>query len=209
MAIEAQGTLFEIETGDDTEKAVTGIEKEAYAEVTAVAHGFVVGEVVNFAAVVGMVEINNLSAMIVAVTGMDSFRVALDTSGFSDYVSGGTATPVEFTEVGEIVDWDGPGGSASVIDVTHLQSAAKEKMIGLMDEGQISLTVNLDLNDTGQLACQTARTNRAKTGFRLTYSDDEIQTFDGYVLGFSSSGSVDDKVSASITIEITGVVTTA
>ena len=44
--------------------------------------------------------------------------------------------------VGEVTNISGPTGSAGVIDVTHLLSTAKEKMMGLPDEGQITLELN-------------------------------------------------------------------
>jgi hypothetical protein len=42
----------------------------------------------------------------------------------------------------EIKSFTGPGGSATVIDVTDLQSVAKEKRMGLPDEGQLQITSN-------------------------------------------------------------------
>jgi hypothetical protein len=108
-----------------------------------------------------------------------------------------------------VTDWDGPGASASVIDTTHLKSAAREKLIGLMDEGQISLTLNWDSDDIGQDACRAARSSRAKKDFRISYTNGAVQTFEGYVLAFPSSGGVDGKVEGNITIEITGPVATA
>ena len=44
--------------------------------------------------------------------------------------------------IGEITDFSGPGGQAAVIDVTNLNSTAKEKLVGLRDEGQLSLSLN-------------------------------------------------------------------
>ena len=46
------------------------------------------------------------------------------------------------------------GGSASVIDVTDLDSDAKEKMIGLADEGQVTLSLNYMPADPGQVALE-------------------------------------------------------
>jgi hypothetical protein len=81
--------------------------------------------------------------------------------------------------------------------------------MGLMDEGQFSFNLNCVFTDTGQQACRAARTARTITGFRLTYSEATVQTWDCFVLSFSTSGGVDDKVNASITLEISGPVTTS
>ena len=49
----------------------------------------------------------------------------------------GTTT---FETIPNVVSFQGPGGQASVIDVTNLASTSKEKRVGLRDEGQLSLT---------------------------------------------------------------------
>jgi hypothetical protein len=208
MAVESQGTKFEIGTGTGGAKNISGVTLGAITKVTATAHGFSVGDVVTFAAVGGATQLNGQSAMITAIE-TDAFYVGINSAAYSAYTSGGTATPVEWSEVGYVTDWDGPGGSASVIDATHLRSAAREKLMGLMDEGQISLSLNWDNEDIGQEACRIARSARARKDFRINYTNGAVQTFGGFVLAFPSSGGVDGKVEGSITVEITGAVVTA
>jgi hypothetical protein len=205
MAIESQGTSFEIETGSGTPETIVGITLGAVTKIEATAHALSKGDVVTFASIGGTVELNGLTAMVTA-TETNFFYVNIDSTGFGAYTTGGTATPNAFTAVGEVVDWDGPGGSASVIDTTHLKSEAREKLVGLMDEGQFTISMNLVPDDAGQQACKQARRDRARKAMRLTYSDESVQTWNGYVLGFSSSGGVDDKANGSITIEIDGPV---
>lgn len=117
-----------------------------------------------------------------------------------------------YDPIGELLSFTGPGGSAAVINATHLGSIAREKKMGLPDEGQFSFEVNLDPADTdGQVAVRTARTNRTLSQFQLELTDSgpTTLTFNGYVLEFSVSGGEDDLIKASITIEITGAVTWA
>ena len=115
--------------------------------------------------------------------------------------------------VGEITDFSGPGGQAAVIDVTNLNSTAKEKLVGLRDEGQLSLSLNLSFSDTAQTAIRTDRANRTKRKCVIKFNDSTVDltrtkaVFDAYCLGFSISGAVDNKVSAAAVIEITGAVT--
>lgn len=205
MASEAQGAVLKYGSGDGTPDNIAGITLGAITKVESTGHANAVGDYGAFASIVGTTELNGQSAMVIAVE-TNYMYFDIDSEAYTAWDSAGTFTPVTFTEIGEFVDWDGPGGSASVIDVTHLQSAAKEKLIGLKDEGQLSITVNWDHSDTGQAAMQLARTNRTLTDFQLTFSDAVIATWSGYVLGFTISGAVDDKMSASITIEITGAV---
>jgi hypothetical protein len=115
--------------------------------------------------------------------------------------------------VGEITDFSGPGGQAAVIDVTNLNSTAKEKLVGLRDEGQLSLSLNLSFSDTAQTAIRTDRANRTKRKCVIKFNDstdDLVKTkavFDAYCLGFSVSGAVDQAAKANAVIEITGAVT--
>ena len=120
-----------------------------------------------------------------------------------------------FIKVGQ--DWipicpktfSGPGGSATVIDTTTLCSTAKEKRMGLADEGQFSFSINFVPGDAGHEALRAARASRAPTDFKLKFSDTPATEweFTGFVLSFSVSGAVDAVIEASVTIEITGAIT--
>lgn len=118
-----------------------------------------------------------------------------------------TTLSIDNQAIGEVVDFSGPGGSASVIDATHLGSTAKEKLMGLPDEGQFTFNLNLDPQDAGQEDLRDARLARSKNSYVLTLSDGTTLSFDGFCLEFSIAGGVDALVSASCTIEITGPVT--
>src|SRR5688572_8228413 len=69
---------------------ITGISKAASAVVTA-ANDFSINDVVAFASVGGMTEINGLVGTISAASAT-SFTVGIDSQAFSTYTSGGTAT---------------------------------------------------------------------------------------------------------------------
>lgn len=119
--------------------------------------------------------------------------------------------PEVFNAIGEVVSFQGPGGSASVIDVTHLGSAAKEKRMGLMDEGQFTFEMNLDTADTQHDGLRADRAARTLRNFQVTLTDSPatVISFSAYVLSFSIQGAVDDKIAASVTLEISGAVTWA
>lgn len=128
--------------------------------------------------------------------------------------SGVIITGTSMLEIGEVTDHNGPGGQAAVIDMTHYQSTAKEKKIGLRDEGQLSLSILYNATDAGQKQCRDDRANRREAIYNIIYTDTSIgssrypsyDTFKGYCLGFTKSGAVDDKLSGSIVIEINGPV---
>jgi hypothetical protein len=120
-------------------------------------------------------------------------------------------SPTAFVAIANVTGFSGPGGSASVIDVTNLSSSAKEKMMGLPDEGQFTLDLNLDPDATSHIALRTQRAARARTEFKIVFTDATPATaiFSGYVLGFAIQGAIDTNVKASVTIEIDGAVTWA
>ena len=207
-AIETQGTTLEVSSGSGVAKNISAISLGAITEITSNSHGLSVGDYGTFASIVGTTGLNGLSAMVIAVE-TNSFFVAIDSSAMTAYDSAGTFTPATYTEVGEIIDFDGPGGSGSVIDATHLGSSAREKIMGIPDEGQFTFGLNRVFSDAGQQVLAAARMARTEKDFRVTYMDGTVQTFAGYVLQFSSSGGVDDKINGSVTIEITGEVSTA
>lgn len=112
-----------------------------------------------------------------------------------------------FVEIGEVVDFDGPGGEAAVIDRTHLRSTRREKRMGLPDEGQLTLSINWVPGNAGQEEAREARAARQARWIRMTYEDGTIDRFTAFVLGFSKGGGVDGGIQGSITLEITGEVT--
>ncbi len=70
--------------------------------------------------------------------------MAFESQGTEFFWSATTAaTTAAARLVGDVTDFSGPGGQASVIDITNLNSTAKEKLVGLRDEGQVSLSLNM------------------------------------------------------------------
>lgn len=125
-----------------------------------------------------------------------------------------TLTGHSMSAIGQVTGFNGPSGSASVIDITHLGSTAKEKIIGLRDEGQVSLDI---IYDTGATALHTAlkddRASRTKRIFDIKLTDNGAVSsqpsafyFNAYVTGLSLTGAVDDAVKGSVTLEISSSV---
>jgi hypothetical protein len=121
----------------------------------------------------------------------------------------GTGATPTWATIKEVKSFTGPGGSAAVIDVTDLSSTAKEKRMGLHDEGQLSFTMNYLPDDTQHALLRTNRAGRVLTPFRLTFTDTspKIWTFNAYVTSFAVSGAVDGVIEANVTLEITGAIT--
>jgi predicted secreted protein len=119
----------------------------------------------------------------------------------------GSGSPVSYTKIPEINSFSGPGGSVSVIDVTDLSSAAKEKLAGLNDNGQLSFELNFIPSDAQHIALRAAKEAGTTQNFKLVFVDDTEWTFTAVVTGFSVSGAIDGVVKASVTLEISGEIT--
>jgi hypothetical protein len=208
MAIESQGTKLEI-SGSSGGAVETVTATVGYPTIiTKASHGLTNGTIGTLSAFAGAdAALMNGEVVIVKYVTTDTFAVDIDTTGKTLTAANGTITPLAYVEVGEITDFDGPSGSAAVIDKTNLASTAKEKMMGLPDEGQFTLSINRQPDNAGQLAVSAARTARTQKNFKITYSDGKVHSFAGYVLGDTWAGGVDGLVSGSITIEIDGAVT--
>lgn len=113
-------------------------------------------------------------------------------------------SPSSYTLVGEIISASMFDGKAAEIDVTHLQSSAKEFRMGLQDWGQISLNVNYLPNDAGQNILRMAKASQGLQSFKVTFSNGTIAQFQGYVMSAPVNLGVDSKVDGSFDIRISG-----
>jgi hypothetical protein len=133
---------------------------------------------------------------------------ALSSQGVT--IAVGAGSPDDPTTIPEVSSINGPSGSATIIDVTDLSSTAKEKTMGLMDEGQVTLDINYLPDNAVHETLRTARANKTLKSFVITFTDTAPASwfrFNGYVTGFAVTAGVDQALKASVTIEITGAVT--
>jgi len=125
---------------------------------------------------------------------------------------GDGADPEVFTAIGELTGIDGVGsGTSAEIDVTTLSSTAKEFILGLKDEGEVTLTMNLDTANAPQTGLRTDRDNKTLRNFELTLTDSgpTVITFSAYVKNFPLGISVDSQITLSLALRISGPVTWA
>lgn len=117
------------------------------------------------------------------------------------------ASPAVWIEIGEVVNFQGFDGSAADIDVTHLQSTAKERRMGLQDWGNFNLDVNYLTEDPGQEELRDAKSDRQARNIRVTLANGAMRTFAAFVSSAPMSGGVDSKVDGSFNLLVTGDVT--
>jgi predicted secreted protein len=124
---------------------------------------------------------------------------------------GDGATAEAFTTVAELIGLSGPGLSLDTVESTHTEStgANKEYIAGLKDAGEISADLNFlpaNATHTGLIADQTARTLR---NFQIVWPDTATTTwsFSAYVTNYEPAAPLEDRMTASVSLKISGVPT--
>lgn len=131
---------------------------------------------------------------------------AIKTLGTVLSMSTEVGSPQTFVAIGNLTDWSGPGASRNIIGTANLSSTAATKLGGLLDEGDFSFTVNFDPSTTSHQALVTAKDDGAIREFKYVMTDSgsaEVH-FNGIVSGLSIDGGFDDKVTAQISVAVTG-----
>lgn len=126
-------------------------------------------------------------------------------------LSGGAAGTEIFTTIAEITNISGPQNTLELIDATHMESpdAFREYIPSLLDGGEISFDLNYLPADANQLGLRDDLLARTRRNFHIVWTDTGGTTdlFSGYVTDFTPSAQIDDKLSASCTIKVTGPIT--
>ena len=211
-AISAQGSTLSIGTTIGSALTVTAVALTNPCRITlAAVTGLNKGDVLTIAGVVGTNQLNgnNYIVQYIEPTNKIVTLANLDATSFTAYTSGGTATPVQWTKVGNVRSFNGFDGAASEIDRTNFDSTAKEFILGLVDPGHFGVEVDQDNSDAGQIALMTAQVTGLIKTFKLLLPNGNSATFSAYVKKFSSQGAVDQAIRRSADLRISGAVTWA
>ena len=116
------------------------------------------------------------------------------------------ATAEASTAIGGLTSIGGVEISADTVDVTALDSDGgyREFLPGFKDAGEVPLEGFLDDDDTGQFAAYTALESGEVQKCEINFPNGSKWSFDGILTGFSTSASLEDAVSFSTTIKVSG-----
>lgn len=133
-------------------------------------------------------------------------------SGFGTQLQRGDgATPEVFTTIANVTSISGPSFALDTIDVTAHDSAngIREFVAGLVDVGEISLDLNFDPSETTHTGLRDDLINRIARHFKLVFPVSPAVTwsFTALVTAFSLNEPMDDKLSGSVTLKISGLPT--
>lgn len=96
------------------------------------------------------------------------------------------------------------GAASSKIDVTTIKSTAKEYALGLSDPGTFNMSGNWKTTDAAQQALLAAHADKQPRVFKATFPDKSAFLFAGLVDQFSWSANVDNVVSGTFNVQVTG-----
>jgi predicted secreted protein len=119
------------------------------------------------------------------------------------------ASSPAFTAIAEINDLSGPNKSRETIDVTSLDSTGgyREFIASFRDAGEV--TLNMNFTRDGYVDMDADFASSSSVDYQIVLPDTGNTTFDfaAYVTALGMAASTGDKVTASVTLKITGVVT--
>ncbi len=121
---------------------------------------------------------------------------------------GSGASPNVFSStIAEVLRCGPIGATNSEVDVTNLDSTAKEYIAGLADGNTIDFDVNFIANDSEQLSLRTSQAAGSTVNLRMIWQTSPLQNaqFDLVLLGFEMGETTPEgQVTASISGRISG-----
>lgn len=201
-AVSKYRTSVKVSTATAAAKSITSITKANPMVVTSSAHGLSVGAVVVFASIGGMVELNGVAGVVTA-QDTNTFTIGgIDSTNFTTYTSGGTATPHTMTQVLNVTNYDRQSEEAEEFDATNLMSTKKEYLLGLTGEGSVTISVDIDPTDPGQERIRKLRGTDTAVPISVTRSDGKMAAM---MVKFRGGGDAfPDKHTGQYTGRVTG-----
>lgn len=119
---------------------------------------------------------------------------------------GDAASPELFPALAEVVNVTPPSDTVDVIDATHMASPnrTREFIEGLIDPGECSLDLNFIPGGAADDIIQAWKAAGGRKNCRITYPNDVTWTFAALLTGYEPAVPVDDKMSATLTLKVTG-----
>lgn len=117
------------------------------------------------------------------------------------------------TDSYDVIPWlqsiTGPDASFDVVDITTHSSIGgyREKMSGLADGGEVTVTINWHDDEATHQALQDAQDARELTAFQLfwpQYATWNLVDFNAFVTGLTRSSPTDAQITRDLTLTVTG-----
>lgn len=111
--------------------------------------------------------------------------------------------------IGNITGFTPPSATRDIVDVTSSSSPdfAREFIAGLIDYGEASAEMIWDLGTTADVLLRSLLIEREPRTWRATFSQytpAKTITFEAFLTGYEPDAPMEDKMTASITLKVTG-----
>ncbi len=119
------------------------------------------------------------------------------------------------TKVAEVIEVGLPNPQVSDVEATHFGSPgrAREYIPGLIDNGEISMSINFDAGSASDILINSALNDDAPREIMVSVPTasgvNQEFTFPGVVKGYEKTIPIDDRQTANITIRVAGAVVQA
>ncbi len=122
---------------------------------------------------------------------------------------GDAASPEVFTAIADVISISGPAITKDEIEVTALDSSAKEFIGALDDPGELTLELNWNPQDSEHVNLRADAEGNTVRNYRVVWSDVSNTTVDitGEVMEFSLNTEPNDAVKGSVRIKVSGALT--
>lgn len=120
---------------------------------------------------------------------------------------GSGASPQVYTTIAEVMRCGPIGSTNPEVDVTNLDSTAKEYIAGLADGNNVDFDVNFLAGNTQQESLRTSQAAGSTVNFKMVWQTSPLTNavFDVVLLGFEMGETTpEQQVTASISGRITG-----
>jgi predicted secreted protein len=117
-----------------------------------------------------------------------------------------TATPAAFVEIAEVIGVTPGEASTDRVEATHMKSAGRrrEYIAGLIDSGEASLEINWVPGGPTDELLRRLFNSGDTVEHRITFPNDARVTFDAQITGFSKVIPIDDRMTATVTVSVSG-----
>lgn len=177
-------TVVRMQSALGTDKNITAITKASEAVITAT-HDFSIGDYILLDGIGGMTELNKRIVRVKAVSTTVSFTAeGLDSTNWTTYTSGGTATKItSFVTFDNVTSFNYAEPQPNRIDVTTIHQNQKTEVFGLDDAPTATMSMNADPLGAAIVELRKASLAKSTRGFVVTTQTGQILIFNAYVAG--------------------------
>ncbi|MCG7520849.1 phage tail tube protein [Ruegeria sp. Ofav3-42] len=119
--------------------------------------------------------------------------------------------PGAFQDIAEVMEITPPNEQSDDVEATHYKSPGKKReyIQGLTDPGEMTFGINWIPSDATDTIIQGLKASGEKRDHRITWPNGVTWTFNGYIKGFEPTAPIDDRMTATVTVRVSGSTTIA